>query len=143
MKRVKRPFMPIRQRRKPRDIHPHSLLERMLSGLEGTATTVLHSAGLADLIHLNTADDFSLREELEQRGFDWETKEGYAAQIMQAIHLLRRAEGAARTIIAIKLGSLNGRAAMHPDWERGALNRERLASVTNTVHGSPQQRRRK
>jgi hypothetical protein len=97
----------------------------MLRGLEATATTVLHSAGLAFLINLNTADDFSLREELEQRGFDWETKEGYAAQIMQAIHLLRRAEGAARTIIAIKLGTF--------EWQSGYAPRLGVRTESGAV----------
>jgi hypothetical protein len=94
-------------------------LEDVLLALEIGTARILYAAGIADLKEFCTPDDFFLRREVEARGFDWENREGYAAQIMRLTGLVRTAQDALKTVLAINLGQLTGRAVMHKDWELG------------------------
>jgi len=148
MTKVKRSFIPPRTR--PREAHKSDIeldvdreLDDLLMFWERSSAEILYAAGVANLKELCAADDFFLQKELESLGVDWESREGYAAQIMRLTGFIREKEGAFKTFLVFCLGQITGRAGFHENWARGVVVKQNMAQATNRAHGPPEQRQKK
>ena len=148
MAKVKRAFIPARTR--PRAVDESDIeldvdreLDDLLMFWERSSAEILYAAGIADLKELCAADDFFLQKELESRGVDWESREGYAAQIMRLTGFIRKKEGASKTFLVFYLGQITGRAVFHENWARGVVVKENMAQATSRAYGPPEQRQKK
>lgn len=116
-------------------------LAAMLADIENVAADILLAADFPkDLKPPFTPVDKVLRKQIEDRGFDWESREGYAVRIMYQTWLVRTGQGDGAILHAFVLGELLAEATMHKHWERGFASLQMLAKATDKHLGPPEQR---
>ena len=120
-------------------------LGEVLADIERIATDILTTANFPKTLKPPfSPPDIVLKQQIEERGFDWESREGYAVRIMYQIWLVRTAlpKPDAVAIHAMELGSLITQATMHKHWEQGVSTQ--LGGRKGAEHwGSPEERSRK
>jgi hypothetical protein len=120
-------------------------LDEVLADIERTAEAILIAAGFPrDLQPPFNPPDLVLRKQIEERGFDWESREGYAVRILHQAWLVRtaRPKSDAAAIHAMYLGALITETTMHKHWDLGISIREGGRKGA-AHHGSPEDRRKK
>jgi hypothetical protein len=112
----------------PEEIHAFNQnneldLETMLASIESIADNILTAAGFPKNLEAPPFSpvDVVLKKQIEERGFDWESREGYAVRILYQAWLVRisGANASFSAIYGMHLGSLITEATMHGFWERG------------------------
>ena len=120
-------------------------LDEVLADIERTASDILTAANFPKTLKPPfSPPDVVLKQQIEERGFDWESREGYAVRIMYQTWLVRTAlpKSDAVAIHAMELGSLITQATMHKHWEQGLSTQ--LGGRKGAEHwGSPEERSRK
>jgi hypothetical protein len=120
-------------------------LGEVLADIERMATDILTAANFPKTLKPPfSPPEFVLKQQIEERGFDWESRAGYAVRIMYQTWLVRTAlpKPDAVAIHAMELGSLITQATMHAHWEQGLSTQ--LGGRKGAEHwGSPEERSRK
>jgi hypothetical protein len=120
-------------------------LDEILADIERMGADILTAANFPKTLKPPfSPPDVVLRQQIEERGFDWESREGYAVRIMCQTWLVRTAlpRPDAVAIHAMELGSLITQATMHKHWEQGLS--VHLGGRKGAEHwGLPEERRRK
>ena len=120
-------------------------LDEVLADIERTASDILAAASFPKTLKPPfSPPDIVLKQQIEERGFGWESRAGYAVRIMYQTWLIRTALPKSDTVAihAMQLGSLITQATMHKHWEHGLSIH--LGGLKGAEHwGSPAERRRK
>jgi hypothetical protein len=118
-------------------------LDEMLASIESLMADTLVAAGFPKTLKPPFAPvDVVLRKQIEERGFDWESREGYAVRIMYQTWLVRTSGGRAdiAALHALYLGGLLHEAVMHKHWELGFASLQKLAKATDLAWGPLEER---
>jgi hypothetical protein len=121
-------------------------LDEVLADIERAANDILTAANFPQSLKPPfSPPDIVLKQQIEERGFGWESREGYAVRIMYQTWLVRTAlpKPDAVAIHAMVLGSLITQSTMHGHWERGLSLQLGSLKGAELAWGSPEEREKK